>query len=102
MKVSAGRASLIGAVLAVAGCAQGAMETRFAEVDGFRVRVEQIAEMPTTYRASGATARDRATLGGAYYARNIIAIRRVAGCPVRPDRITHDADGPTSVAVVTC
>lgn len=73
-----------------------------AEVDGFRVTVQQIEDDPSTYRAEGATARDRARLDPAYYVRNVVGIRKVAGCPIKPELIRHEKDGPTTVATTVC
>ncbi len=87
-------------LVAVVGCTKGAAVT--TEVNGFRHKVEAIDRDPPSYRAYGATSKDRAQLTNAYYARNVIAIRNVAGCPVKPELISHEAGGPTSTATVIC
>ena len=95
---------LMAAVLlaCVAGCTDGLSRAQTAEVDGHRVTVEQIDRDPPTYRAYGASRKDRDTATGSYFARNVIAIRQVSGCPIKPDRISHDAERAESVATVIC
>ena len=92
------RAVLVVALAALSACTSPAV----TEVNGFKVKVEQVDRDPPTWRAEGATRRDRAELDGAYYARNVIAIRNVSGCPVRPDLIRHDRDAAQTRAVVVC
>ncbi|QUJ76414.1 hypothetical protein KDD17_16265 [Sulfitobacter albidus] len=91
-------------ILPVAALSACAVETpaSFTQVNGFGVKVQQIDGDPPTYRAQGASNRDRARLDAAYYARNVIGIRNVAGCPIKPELIRHDADGPTTIATTVC
>jgi hypothetical protein len=86
------------------GCAQGDgfRHVGTTDVKGFGVSVERSEANDTSYRAQGASRRDRATFDGAYYARNVIGIRNVAGCPVKPELIRHDKEGPHTVATVVC
>lgn len=97
----------IGATLAVlatvAACAQGPYrKVADTDVRGHAHRVEQARANTAAYRAYGASRRARENPTNAYYARNVIAIRQVAGCPVRPDTIVHDKGGPNSAAAVVC
>ncbi|MBD3664862.1 hypothetical protein [Sulfitobacter aestuariivivens] len=82
-----------------AGCAEMAKTT---QVNGFAHKVELIDRDPPTYRAYGATRRDRTDLTNAYFARNVIAIRNVSGCPIKPELISHYEEAAVSVATVIC
>ena len=66
-------------------------------VDGFDVRVSPVRGMPGVYRAEH---RRTARQDGAYYARQVIAIRDVSGCRVDARQIRHD--GGVSEAGVLC
>ena len=94
--------AMIGLAVLSACSAGGLSRPQIAQVNGFSVKVTQLDRDPPTYSAAGASARDRARLDNAYYARNIIAIRQVAGCPIKPELIRHDTDGPESTATVVC
>lgn len=87
----------------VAACAQGDYrKVADADVRGHMHTVEQARANAAAYRAYGASRRARDNPTNAYYARNVIAIRQVAGCPVRPESIQHDKGGPNSAAAVIC
>ncbi|QFT57986.1 hypothetical protein FIU94_04040 [Sulfitobacter sp. THAF37] len=92
------------ALITIAACAETGDYRRIATTDvkGFGVAVEQSRADAGTYRAQGASKRDRARLDNAYFARNVIGIRNVAGCPLKPELIRHDGDGPYTVGKVVC
>ena len=98
------RVALFSALAAIAACTESGEYRRVAttEVKGFGVAVEQSRKDDATWRAQGASKRDRARLDNAYYARNVIGIRDVAGCPLKPEWIRHEGEGPYTVGKVVC
>ena len=90
------RVTVLG-LLVLGACAMQAPGGGTVEVDGFDVRVTPVRGMPGVFRAEH---RRAARQDGAYYARQVIAIRQVSGCRVDARKISHA--GAVSEAGVLC